>query len=122
VSLETVLADLVADAGVTAIVGSGSNAKISPLLKAQGISPPAVTLQRTSLVPQNHLRGNGNLDDCSVQLDAWATTYAGARALANACRSALEAAGHVMKGEFDNYDPQVDPGLFRITQDYQVWD
>lgn len=121
-SVETVLAVLVADAGVTAIVGSGASAKISPLIKAQTIQPPAVTLQRTSLVPQNHLRGNGDLDDVRVQVDSWATSYAGVRALASACRAALEAADYLMIGEFDNYDPQVDPGLYRITQDFQVWD
>jgi hypothetical protein len=121
VSVEVVLAVLKSDATVTGIVGSGANAKISPLIKSQGIDPPAVTLQRVSVVPQNNLRGNGGLDQVRVQLDAWATTYGGTRALASACRSALEAAGHPMESEIDNYDPETDPGMYRITQDYLIW-
>jgi hypothetical protein len=122
VSVETTRAVLVAAAGVTAIVGTGANARISPLIKAQGITPPAVTLQRVAMTPQNHLRGNGSLDYCRVQSDSWAVTYAAVRALADACRAAMEAAGHPLLSEIDNYDPEVDPGLYRITQDYQVWD
>jgi hypothetical protein len=121
VSVEVALAVLKADSTVTGIVGSGSNAKISPLIKSQGITPPAVTLQRISLTPQNHLRGNGGLDQVRIQLDAWCTTYDRARSLANACRNALETAGHVMESEIDNYDPETDPGLYRITQDFLIW-
>lgn len=120
-SVETVLVVLKADAAVTAIVGSGLNARISPLIKSQGITTPAVTLQRISLDPVNHLRGHGDLDSVRVQLDAWTESYAEARALAGACRDAIQNAGHLMLGEFDNYDPETDPGLYRITQDYQVW-
>jgi ornithine cyclodeaminase/alanine dehydrogenase-like protein (mu-crystallin family) len=120
-SVEVVLAALKADAGVTAIVGSGVNARISALMKTQGITIPAVTLQRISLEPQNHLRGHAGLDSVRVQVDSWEHTYAGVRALADACRSALQDADHVMLGEIDNYDPETDPGLYRITQDFQIW-
>lgn len=120
-SVEACLAILVADASVTAIVGTGSNARISPLIKSQGISPPAVTLQRVSVDPQNHIRGHGSLDSVSVQVDSWAVTYAGVRALATACRNAIQASGVLMTSEFDNYDPETDPGLYRITQEFQFW-
>jgi hypothetical protein len=117
-SIEAVRAVLVADATVLSLVGQ----RISPFLAAQGIDRPYVTLQRTALTPQNHLRGNGNLDYVRVQVDSWAETYESVRNVANACRAAWEAAGNSVLGEFDNYDPQVDPGLYRITQDFQVWD
>ena len=120
-SIEVVVAVLKADASVTAIVGSGSNARISPLIKEQSITTPAVTLQRVSTDPVNDLRGFSDLDDSRTQVDAWAESYAGARALANACRTALQNAGHLMLGEFDNYNPDTDPGLYRITQDYRIW-
>jgi hypothetical protein len=120
-SVEVALAAMKAWPALTTIVGSGTNAKISPLIKSQGISPPAITLQRVAVTPQNHLRGNGGLDDSRVQADYWATTYDGVRALAAAGRAAMEAAGHPMQSEFDNYDPETDPGLYRITQDFQVW-
>lgn len=121
-SVATVLAVLKADSMVTNLVGSGSDARISPMTMSQGIDMPAVTLQRVSVTPQNNLRNNGSLDDVRIQLDAWATSYAGVLALASACRSAMENAGHILIVEVDNYDPEVDPKLFRVTQDYQVWE
>ena len=120
-TVEVVLAVLKAAPAVTAIVGAGTDARISPLMRAQAIQVPAVTLQRIALAPVNGLRGHMGLDDVRVQLDCYADSYAGARTLANACRNALQAAGHQMQSEFDNFEPDVSPELYRITQDFQVW-
>jgi hypothetical protein len=120
-SVEACRAILLADSAVTAIVGTGTSARVSPLTKTQGITMPAVTLQRVTVTPQNHLRGHGGLDQVNVQVDSWAETYAGARALATACRNAIQAAGVLMTSEFDNFDPETDPGLYRITQEFQFW-
>lgn len=120
-SVEVTLAVLKAASAVTAIVGSGANCRISPLIKAQGVTPPAITLQRVTTTPQNHLRGHAGLDANRIQADHYAETYAQARALAAASRSAMQAAGHLCISEVDNYDPEVDPGLYRITQDFEVW-
>lgn len=106
---------LVADAGVTALVGL----RVAPLLSAQDTTLPAITLQRISLVPQNHLTGDGDLDAARVQLDAWATTYAEARAVADACRTCLQAANHQLELESDDYDP--DTQEYRVIQDWSVW-
>lgn len=120
-SVEVALSVLKASSGVTDIVGTGADARISPLIKEQTITIPAVTIQRTGVNPANHLRGNGSLDESLTQIDSWSATYSGARTLASACRSAMEAAGHLMVGEYDNYDSGVDPGLYRVTQDYRIW-
>ena len=112
---------LVASGAVTAIVGASPNERISPLIKAQNITLPAVTLSRVALTPQNHLRGYGNLESDRVQADSWADTYLQALTLAAACRTAMVAAGHVFNSEFDNHEPEVDEGIYRITQDYTVW-
>lgn len=108
---------LVAAGAVTALVST----RISPLIKSQGVTPPAVTIRRGTLEPQNHLRGDGDLDKNTVMVDSWATTYVGARAVADACRTALLAAGILLQGEFDNYEPGIDPGLYNISQEYLVW-
>lgn len=120
-SVPVVVGILTAATGVTAIVGSGSDCRVSSLTKVQGITIPAVTVQRVSTDPVNHLRGHAGLDDSRVQVDSWATTDTEVRALAAACRAAIQTAGHLMLGEFDNYDPETDPGLYRITQDYRIW-
>jgi hypothetical protein len=122
-SIETVLAVLKADASVTAIVGTGTSARISPLIKSQNITLPAVTLQRTSTTPTNSLGSipHTGLDQTRVQVDCWADSYAGARALSATCRAALQTAGHPCVGEFDAYDPETDPGVYRLTLDFSVW-
>jgi len=108
---------LVADAAVTALVGS----RVSPLIKSQGVTPPAVTLERSQVDPQNHLQGWASLDYVQVEVRSWAQTFDQARQVADACRSAIESAGHLLANEFDNYDPAIDPGLYCVTQQFQVW-
>lgn len=109
---------LSAAAPVTALVGT----RISPLIRTQDLILPAVTLQRITLTPTNTFAGNGGLDDTRLQVDSWATTYAGARALAIAVRAAFDAVPVLMTLELDNsfqLDPV--PGVYQITQEYQLW-
>lgn len=106
---------LVAAPGVTALVGQ----RIAPFPHAQGTALPYVTLQRISLVPENHFRGDGDLDAVRVQLDAWATTRSEALAVAAACRTALQAAGHPLEDESDDYDPVASE--HRVIQDWTIW-
>lgn len=115
-AIKTVRDVLVAASAVTALVPA---ARITPLIRPQSIVVPAITLQRISTVPQNHLRGDGDLDDNSVQLDVWADSYLSARSIADACRTALAALA--MTFENDGYEPETAPELYRVTQTYQVW-
>lgn len=95
--------------------------RISPMIKQQSTDLPAVVLERTAVNPVNNLDGYAGLDENQVQVESRALTYKKARALADACRTAIQAAGHVMNSEFDNYEPSVDPGEYCITQVYSVW-
>ncbi len=114
-AVEVVRTILIAAPAVTALVGQ----RISPVLRAQGEPLPAVVLTRVSLAPLNHLSGAPTLDANRVQVDSFAATYAASRDLADACRTALEAAGLTMESEFDNFEPDVDE--YRITQDFYLW-
>ena len=117
-AIETLRNVLVGASAVTSLVPANS---ITNLIRPQSIAPPAITLSRVSLTPTNHLRGASNLDSNRVQLDTWATTYASARAIADACRAALEPQ-FLFNGELpENYEPETDPELYRITQDWSVW-
>lgn len=116
-AIETVRDVLVAAGAVTALVGQ----RVSPLIKEQNITLPAVTLQRISLTPINALDEHAGLDQNAVQVDSWATTYAEARSIADACRAALQSSDILMSSEFDNYDSEVNPEQYRITQQFQVW-
>ena len=114
-AVKTVIDILLADATVSGFVGT----RISPLTRAQDLALSAITVQRISTVPQNHLRGFGNLDGNRVQVDCWASTYAGARDLAEACRTAINAAGHLCLSEVDDFE--IETRTYRGIQDYRVW-
>jgi hypothetical protein len=108
---------LSAAAPVVALVGT----RISPLIRAQDLIVPAVTLQRISTNPSNTFAGNGGLDDTRLQVDCWDATYAGARALAIAVRAAFDAVPVLMTLELDLFELEPIPGVYRITQEYQLW-
>ena len=116
-AVETVRNILIAASGVTTLVGQ----RISPLVRAQDEAVPCVTLSRSGLQPLNVIHGAPSLNVNRVQVSSWASTYDGARAVASACRAALEAAGIVMESESDSegYAPDVDE--YRITQEFIVW-
>jgi hypothetical protein len=109
---------LVAASPVTALVPA---ARITPLVRPQAVAVPAITLSRISVVPFVHLRGSAQLDACRVQLDVWSAGYVEARTIADACRTALEGGGLLMNLEFDTHEPDTDPALARVTQEWSVF-
>lgn len=116
-AIETVRNILLAAPSVTALVGQ----RISPLLRTQAETVPCVVLTRAGLDPFNCLSEPPTLNLNRVQLSAWAVTYDGARALADACRTALEAAGIVMESETDAEGYAPDVNEYRVTQNFIVW-
>lgn len=117
-AIQTLRTVLAAAGAVTALVPAE---RITPLIRPQSIDLPSITLQRVSQTPVDHLRGESNLDSNQVQLDVWADSYATARSIADACRTAGVAANHRMTFEGDGYEPDTDPELYRITQTWAVW-
>lgn len=121
-AVKTIIDILGADAGVTAIVGTGDDARIVPLTRPQDVAVPAITVSGISLTPTNYLGGDANLDENRVQVDCWADDYSGARALAAACRAAITATGILMLSDLDNFDASAElSGIYRVTQEYSLW-
>lgn len=115
--LTTVRTVLAAAAPVTAICAD----RIELLTKPQAIDTPAVCLSIASTTPVNGLETWNSLDGNLVQVDSYASTYTEAKALAAACRAALEV-DHECESEFDNFDESAElSGLARVTQQYSVW-
>jgi hypothetical protein len=113
-SIRTLLA---AAPAVTAICAD----RIEILTRPQAIGVPAVCLSIVSTTPVNGLETWNGLDGSLVQIDCYALTYADARALAAACRTAMETE-HELETEFDNFDESAElSGLARVTQQYSVW-
>jgi hypothetical protein len=116
-ALMQVLAVLQAAGGVTALVGT----RISPLLRTQDLSLPAITLQRITLSPTNQFSGDGNLDQARVQVDCYGATYSDARGVAGAVRIAMKAVPILMTLETERFDEPPNPGVYCVTQEYEVW-
>lgn len=116
-SVPTVVAVLTADSAVTALVSN----RITPLTRAQSLTLPAITIQRVVMTPSMALTGDVGLDAHRIQLDCWAGSYHAVITLAASVRAAMGAAKHIFENEIDNYDPDTDPGTYRITQEYLVW-
>jgi hypothetical protein len=79
------VARLTADAGITALAGT----RVYPLIIPQDAPLPAIRYARiTTFRPQVMSEETGTAE-ISMQLDSYATTYAGAKALGAAVRAAL---------------------------------
>lgn len=95
-SAETSLYSALLAAGtVTAIVGSGSNARIYPDLVPLDVDPPYVAYSRTSteFVLTIH-SGTPVAEDATIEIMCMDTTKAGADALADAVAPVVGAAGY----------------------------
>jgi hypothetical protein len=118
-AIQQVVAILNAAAGVTVLVGT----RITPMVRPQDLTLPAITMQRISMVPSNSLQGNAGLDIARVQVDCWGATYTDARSLATAARAAMDAAASIlMDSEQDVQFIEEPPnGIYRIIQEYTVF-
>lgn len=120
-------------AAVAALVG----ARIYPLTAPQPPTYPLVTFQRISGVRWRSLSGPSGMAQPRIQVDAYATTYAGAKALATAVRQTLDGyrgpvqvtsgpatyvrvGGCTLESDQDLYETDVNPKLYRVSMDFLV--
>ena len=73
------------DVGVSAIVGT----KIYPMVVPQNAVMPAITYQKISGQWQIQMDGPHNMSEERFQINCWASTYGGAKALCEAVRDVL---------------------------------
>lgn len=114
-----VKAALAGDSSVTALVGT----RVYPLILPQTPTYPAITYQRISSTGTN---GNTALRASRYQVNCWATTHAGAQALAGAVKTLFEEYTSTTSGikmslvvnELDDYDDDTD--AYRIIVDIML--
>lgn len=116
-AIQQVLAVLTLAAPVTALVGS----RITPLIRTQDLALPAITLQRITMTPTNQFSGDAGLDQARVQVDCYGASYIDARNVANAVRTAMRAVPILMTLETERFDEPPNPGVYSVTQEYEVW-
>ena len=122
---------LVGSAGITAIVGTGDDADIYPMLVPEGFTNyPAVTFQVISETRDPELTKQHGLTQARVQINCWARTYGGAKALKEAVRNAIDGEsttfpqGCFIEGGSDAVEPSPDARsarLFNKSVDAMVW-
>ena len=120
---------LLASTAVTAIVSS----RVYPLLAPGTVDPPFITYRRTGIRREQTFTGPVGTPTVSVDFEMLATTYEGARDLADKCRRALDGWGgtvgnvQVRTTTLDNEsDDFVQlggadmPPTYKVTQTYDV--
>ena len=123
---EAIFARLQAVTGVTDLVGT----RVFPLLLPQDPTYPAVIYQQITGSRESAMGSDVGLVEATVQIDSYATTYAGARVLAEAVRVALQrfrgtvasvviSDVFVLEGPLDLYEDAVKK--YRVQQDFLVW-
>lgn len=111
-SFAPIFATLKAASAVTALIGS-SPCRCYPHGEApQAVTAPYVVFQQVGGGPENYLNQAPDIDGATTQIDAYASTVESARAVAVACRNALQAIGHVVSVRELGRDP--------ITNHYRV--
>lgn len=85
-------------AGITAIVGSGNNCRIYPLVANQNYDIPCIVFSEISTTPNATKSGVSTMDESLYQLDIMASTRANAETLANLVRTALDYASGTYAG------------------------
>ncbi len=118
-AVETKLVALLsATSAITALVKD----RIYPLILPQNQDLPAISYTRIIGMPVYSLKGYSGLDNVHVQIDCWASTYAGAKAVAAAVLAAIDTATTfkgVMSGDRDMYEDDVQ--IYRVSMDWSLW-
>lgn len=123
---EAVTALLLADAGLTALVGN----RIHWMRLPQSVEGmPYVNLQTVSGIRDYHMGGPSGLTQHRLQVDAWGASYGSAKAAARAAAAVLSGhRGTTLRGGFIDSErdfADADSGdvnrLFRTSFDIMIW-
>ena len=122
---EQIFSILTADSGLSAIVDS----RIYPMSIPQEGRTPCIVYQKITGPRLYDHGGESGLAYPRFQFSCWANSYSGAKALADALRSAFSAYSdrsatvpvHVafIEAELDDYEPETK--LYRRIMDFRVW-
>lgn len=85
-------------AGVTALLGSGANVRVYPLVIPERAELPAATYQLISGNHKEHVAGSSGVARPRVQITSWARSYREAEALRDAIRQAIQGQHWVADG------------------------
>lgn len=119
---EALRAMLLSVPAISALVGTRVDWGLAP----QGQQLPCITLTVVTDGPVDHSLDGAGLSQARVQADCWAATYAQAKALSRAVRTALDAwqggviAGAFLAGARDLPDDDGVTEIPRVTMDFII--
>jgi hypothetical protein len=107
------------------------NTRMYPIVVPQSPTFPLITYSTISAIRGHHMTGPDRLPTQRMQIDAWATTFAVARSLADAIRERIDSFKGLMTSTevqgifFDTerhlYEQDGSTVYFRISQDFLCW-
>jgi len=127
-----IITALLNSTAITGYVGT----RIYPALAPDSATLPYLTYQRISTTPVNDSTGTTTTQACRLQLDCWAATYGGVKAISKATQTFLNGysstAGTTspaismthMQSAIDLPEPVIDGQdvlIHRVSQDYEIW-
>jgi hypothetical protein len=126
---------LEAQTAITDIVGASGSERIYMLRRPEGADLPALVITLEGREHQAHATAASGLARSDIEIDCQATTYSGAKTLADAVRGELDgfqtaAMGTATVrrvscvGEIDHYEQPLDEsdsGVYHVFQDYDFW-
>lgn len=124
---EALIAYLLAHVPLTALVGR----RIRPVIGKQADGFPAIVVTMVSHLPEYVTQGPVSLADSRVQVDCYAETFAGSKAVARAVKARVSgqrfASGGVdfqqcaVIAERSSYEDGKEVKLHRTSIDFRVW-
>jgi hypothetical protein len=129
----TMVTDLVQYINTISAVTTLVSTRVYPDILPQSPTLPAITYSQVSAVRVRDLTGPAGKSRHRISIHCWATTHAGARAVADALRQGIDGfqgwwqdtfVGSVtLENEFDLHEEEaglVNVGIYRVVQDYII--
>ena len=114
-SIESTLYDTLRNAaGVSALVST----RIYPQIAPDNAATPYVTYQVIVGTAHNKLVGAPGSERKIIQVNCISNTYSGAKAIAEACKAAINTSVGYLNAERDDYSPEIE--IHRIMLDFSL--
>lgn len=105
------------------VITSVASTRIYPLAVPQSVEAlPSLVYTRIGGQRVYALSGYSSLENPTIQIDCWATSYAGAKDLSTRVASVMDSATSFKAILVNDLDAlEWDLGFYRLTQEWSVW-
>ena len=115
-----IFATCVAEAGVTALLGTVPTRLYLFGEAPQNVAKPYAVWQTITGSPENYIGTLPDIDSYVIQIDVYADSASSSRAVAEAIRDAVEPAAHVTSWGAEDRDPSTNNYRLNFTIDWWV--